>query len=125
MKKIQIISILVFAVAIFTGIFWGAALAVAQDNYINPNLLELENMMYENGQRDLRIIIDSAIKQAGLAEEERLIFEYVALCGYSYSNTGKIMGLSKRQVGYKYNGIIERIINVLKSKGIENIGDLL
>lgn len=84
-----------------------------------------ENLIYVNGFKDTRIIIDEAIENIKLTEEERLILEYVAYNNYSYTNAGKILGLSKRQVGYRYLDIVERILEYLQENGIENIEDLL
>ncbi|MDY6934665.1 MAG: sigma-70 family RNA polymerase sigma factor [Spirochaetota bacterium] len=59
------------------------------------------NHTFTNGFRDTRIIINDAIENIDISEEERIILEYIAFYNYSYSTTGRIMGLSKRQVGYK------------------------
>ncbi len=82
-------------------------------------------LTYINGFKDIRIIITDAIEKLDFSEEERLILEYIAFYGYSYAETGKIMGLTKRQVGYKYVNIVDRILEKLKEQGIENIEDIL
>ncbi len=83
------------------------------------------SLTYVNGFKDTRIIISEAIENVNLTEEERLILEYIAFNNYSYTNTGKIMGMTKRQIGYRYLDIVERIIEYLNEKGIEQIEDLL
>ncbi len=88
-------------------------------------LFEDENLSYVNGFKDARVIISGAIEKANLSDEDRTIFEYIAIYNYSYSNTGRAMGMSKRQIGYRYNSIIEEILRALASKGIHNIEDLL
>jgi RNA polymerase sigma factor (sigma-70 family) len=88
-------------------------------------LFEDENLSYVNGFKDARVIISGAIEKANLSDEDRMIFEYIAIYGFSYSNTGTIMGLSKRQIGYRYNDIVEEILRILASQGIHNIEDLL
>lgn len=82
-------------------------------------------LTYVNGFRDARIIISSAIAEAGLTEEERLLVDYIAFNSYTYHHTGKIMGLTLRQVGYKYLLAVRKIMEALKKRGIENIEDLL
>lgn len=88
-------------------------------------LFEDENLAYVNGFKDTRILISNAIAKASLSDEDRTIFEYIAIYNYSYTNTGIIMGQSKRQIGYKYNMIIEEILRILNSQGIHSIEDLL
>ena len=83
------------------------------------------SLTYVNGFRDTRIIIEEAIENIDLSEQERLILEYIAFNNYSYTNVGKIMGLSKRQVGYKYLGIVTKVTDYLKKKGITDIEELL
>lgn len=82
-------------------------------------------LIYINGFKDIRVIIKNAVERLDFTEKERLILEYIATYGYSYSETGRIMGLSKRQVGYKYVNIVEKILKELKEQGIDNIEDLL
>jgi RNA polymerase sigma factor (sigma-70 family) len=82
-------------------------------------------MTFVNGFRDMRIIINDAIEDAGLSDEERLILEYIAIYGYSYARTGEIMGLSKRQVGYKYLAAAKKILAELHRRGVEHVEDLL
>ena len=83
-------------------------------------------LTFTNGFRDTRIIINDAIENTEMSDEERLIFEYIAVYNYSYSNTGTILGLSKRQIGYRYLKIVSSILEYLKAHhGIEGIEDLL
>jgi len=83
------------------------------------------SLTFVNGFRESRIIINEAIDNIAISEEERLIFDYIAVSKYSQNNVGRIMGLSRRQVGYRYWSIVKRILDYLKQKGIDNIGDLL
>lgn len=84
-------------------------------------------LQFENGARDIRIIINEAIENDAnyKDEKQRLIFDMVALNGFTYENTAKQLGLSKRQVEYGYNQAVQSIISYLKGKGISNIEDLL
>jgi RNA polymerase sigma-70 factor (ECF subfamily) len=83
------------------------------------------SLTFVNGFRDTRLIIEEAIENVDLTEEERLLLDYIAFNNYSYTNVGKIMGLTKRQVGYKYLGVARKILAYLEQKGIRNIEDLL
>lgn len=83
------------------------------------------SLTFVNGFRDTRILIEEAIDSVVLEEQDRLLFDYIAINNYSYTNVGKILGLSKRQIGYKYLAIVKKILSYLQSKGIHDIGDLL
>ncbi len=74
---------------------------------------------------EIKLIIEEAIKNTGLTDEEVEIFNLIARYDYSYGNTGKILGYSKRQVGYKFNRVIEKLEMYLKSRGINGISSLL
>lgn len=84
-------------------------------------------LTFVNGFRDARIIIGEAIENNEFFSERlsREIFDYIALYNYSYSETGRVLGLSKRQVEYRYRRIVEAILDYLKTKGIRQIEDLL
>lgn len=89
--------------------------------------IEENKIVFENGLQDMRIIIKEAIEndENFKNERERTIFELIALNNYTYKQTGRLMGLTTRQVVYKYRIIIRRILNYLKKKGIKNIENLL
>jgi RNA polymerase sigma factor (sigma-70 family) len=82
-------------------------------------------MIYVNGFRDTRLMITEAMESVNLDEKERQVLDYVALSNYSYSNVGKIIGMTKRQVGYAYQNAVRKITDYLKTKGIQDLGDLL
>ncbi len=83
------------------------------------------SLTYVNGFKDTRIIIEEAIAEVDLTEEETLILDYIAFNNYSYNKTAEAIGLTKRQVGYKYLGAVKKILSNLESKGVKNIEDLL
>jgi RNA polymerase sigma factor (sigma-70 family) len=99
----------------------------------NPDIVNLDEviqdagMTFVNGFRDARIIIAEAIENADLFENdlEQALFDLVAIYNYSYSEAGAELGLTKRQVMYRYHGIVEKITAELEKKGIKNIEDLL
>ena len=86
---------------------------------------ESADIAYHNGSRNTRILIREAIESAGLTEEEQLLIDYITIAEYSYRNVGKILGMTKRQVGYKYATAVKKIIAYLQTRGINNIEDLL
>ncbi len=88
-------------------------------------IFEDVSLTFVNGFREARIIINEAIENIQITEEERLILDYIAFCNYSYTNVGQIMGLTKRQIGYKYLNVVKKISQYLKTLGIQNIEDLL
>ncbi|MFH0977046.1 MAG: sigma-70 family RNA polymerase sigma factor [Spirochaetota bacterium] len=83
------------------------------------------SLTFVNGFRDLRIIISDSIAKAALDDTDRAIIELIAFHNYSYTTAGRLLGLSKRQVQYKYGQIVKRVIQNLNEKGIRNIEDLL
>jgi len=85
------------------------------------------SLTFVNGFRDARIIISEAMENMDNFnnEEERIIFDLIAINNFSYNQTAKQLGLTKRQIEYKYKLIVNRIIQYLKKKGVDNIEDLL
>lgn len=93
--------------------------------------IDIENIMndisfsYVNGFRDLRIMVNDAVNNVELDEEETMLIDYIAYNRYSYNNVSRIMGLTRKQVIYRYSRAVDRILRYLKEKGIHNIEDLL
>lgn len=85
------------------------------------------SLTFVNGFRDARIIIAEAIESSGnfADETERALFDMIAVSNLSYPEAGKQLDLTVRQVEYRYGKVVERILDFLKKKGIDNIGDLL
>ncbi|MFH0975873.1 MAG: sigma-70 family RNA polymerase sigma factor [Spirochaetota bacterium] len=85
------------------------------------------SLTFVNGFRDARIIISEAMEDMANfnSDEEKNLFDLVAVYNYSYTEAGRQMGLTKRQVEYKYRHIVDKIIDNLSKKGIRNIEDLL
>jgi RNA polymerase sigma factor (sigma-70 family) len=84
-------------------------------------------MTFVNGFRDSRIVIREVLDETGLFGDnlDRAVFELVAYSNYSYSEAGKELGLTKRQVEYRYVKLTERILDELKKRGVKHIEDLL
>ena len=89
------------------------------------NFMEDAALSFTNGFRDTRIIISGVLKDALTDDEERNMFELIAVHRYSYSETASLMGLTKRKVEYRYNKIAAGITQLLKERGISHIEDLL
>ncbi len=85
------------------------------------------NLAFENGFRDIRIVINEAIGNDDNYNDERdrTIFKLVAVNNYTYVEAARQMGLSTRQVEYRYAQTVKRILSYLNDRGIANIGDLL
>lgn len=85
------------------------------------------SMTFVNGFRDSRIVIAEALEDSEVFRDEldRSLFDHIAIYNFSYSQTGKELGLTKRQVEYKYTRLVEKITDHLKKKGITHIEELL
>ena len=84
-------------------------------------------LTYANGFRDVRILINEAIAEPDTFrdEVESIIFELIAVNNYTYREVGQELGLSKKQVLYRYKLVVERVLNYLEKKGISSIEELL
>jgi RNA polymerase sigma factor (sigma-70 family) len=82
---------------------------------------------YVNGFRDTRIMINDAIEDMDNFDNEtdRALFDLVAVKNFTYEEAGAHLGLSKRQVRYRYGLIIDRLMDYFKKRGIQNIEELL
>jgi len=85
------------------------------------------HLAFENGFRDIRIIIHDAIEDSGnyRDEKERILFDLIALNHYTYEQAARHLGLTTRQAVYKYGQVSRRILDHLKERGISRIEDLL
>lgn len=82
------------------------------------------SLTFVNGFRDIRLIIDEAIKALD-AQTDRILFDLVAVQNYTYEEAGTELGLTRRQVKYRYGLIVRSIIEYFNRKGIHKIEDLL
>jgi len=85
------------------------------------------NIQYVNGFRDTRIILQEAFDASENYKDERdrIIYELIAIKNYSNDEVARLLGLTKRQVGYKYKMVVERIVDYLKKKGVKSLEELL
>ena len=94
------------------------------------NVDELFNdigLTFVNGFRDARIIISEVLEDMEnfRDEKEKALFDLIAIHNFSYEEAGKQLGMTKRQVDYRYNQITNRILESLKKRGVKHIEDLL
>ena len=84
-------------------------------------------LLFVNGFRDIRIILQEAIDNENnfMNEQEKILFDLIAINRFTYEQTANQLGLKKRQVRYNYGKIVARIKHYLSSKGINNLEDLL
>lgn len=100
---------------------------------IKPEFADPEKLFQDiglnfvNGFRDARIIINDAIEDLNNfdSETDAALFDLIAIRNFTYVEAGKQLGFSKRQTQYRYKKIIEKLLDTLKKKGINNIEDLL
>jgi RNA polymerase sigma factor (sigma-70 family) len=85
------------------------------------------HLAFENGFRDMRIIIHDAIENPANYddEKERILFDLIAINKYTYDEVAQHLGLTRRQAAYKYQQVSRRILDRLKERGITKIEDLL
>ena len=86
-----------------------------------------ENIQYVNGFRDTRIILQDAFNapENFKDEKDRIIYELIAIKNYTHEEVAREMGLTKRQVSYRYKSVVDRIMDYLKRKGVKNLEELL
>ncbi|MCP4130138.1 MAG: sigma-70 family RNA polymerase sigma factor [bacterium] len=73
---------------------------------------------------DTQIILDTALENLE-DEEDRRIFDLVAVQQYTFEDAGKCIGLSRYNLRYRYRIIMKNILGYLNSKGINQMADLL
>lgn len=86
-----------------------------------------ENIQYVNEFRDTRIILQEAFNAPDnyRDEQERVIYELIAIKNYTHEEVARMTGLTKRQVSYRYKSVADRIVDYLKKKGVNNLEELL
>ncbi len=94
----------------------------SRDEDIEQYLSDI-SLTFVNGFRDTRIIIDDAVGL--LSDSDRILFDLIAVQNLTYNFAAQHLGLTKRQVEYRYSLIVKNIRGYLNEKGISNIEDLL
>jgi RNA polymerase sigma factor (sigma-70 family) len=82
---------------------------------------------FVNGFREARIMIQDALEHEEnfMVDMDKVIFDLVAMKGFSYGEAGEHTGLTKRQVRYRYGLTIRNLQNYFRKQGIHNLEDLL
>ncbi|MCP4135849.1 MAG: sigma-70 family RNA polymerase sigma factor [bacterium] len=85
------------------------------------------NLSFVNGMRDTRIMIEEALEDMGNFEEEndREIFELIAINNLTHKEVAKFLGINKWVVRYRYEQIQKKLTEYFKKKGIKSLEDLL
>lgn len=84
-------------------------------------------LTFVNGFRDTRIMIGDALEDLDNFSDrtDQALFDLVAVRSFSYEEAGAQLGLSKRQVRYRYGLIVDRLVDYFKKKGINSLEELL
>ena len=82
------------------------------------------SLTFVNGFRDTRIILEQAVESVP-DPVDRVLFDLIAVQNHSYQEAGNHVGLSSRQVRYRYSLINRHIQDHLGARGIKSIEDLL
>jgi RNA polymerase sigma-70 factor, ECF subfamily len=84
-------------------------------------------LTFVNGFRDTRLMIGEALEDLDRFSEpgDQALFDLVAVRNFSYEEAGAQLGLSKRQVRYRYGLIVDRLVDYFKKKGINSLEELL
>jgi len=81
-------------------------------------------VMYFNGFRDTRIILDEALNSI-TGEHGRLVIDLIAVQRFTYDEAAGELGMSYRQVRYLYERTVREVLHYLRKKGIYSIEELL
>ena len=85
------------------------------------------SLLFENGFRDSRIILQEAIENEANFKDERdmILFHLIAVYGYTYREAGEYLGVSKWQAEERYRKTSRRLVSYFREKGIKGIEDFL
>ncbi|MCP4132365.1 MAG: sigma-70 family RNA polymerase sigma factor [bacterium] len=85
------------------------------------------NLTFVNGFKDTRIMIEEALEDMEnfKNEEERTLFELIAVNNLTYKKAGKYLGISEGKVRYRYEVIQQKLLKYFNKKGINSLEDLL
>ena len=85
------------------------------------------SLTFINGMKDQRLIVSDILDDESTFgnDQNRLIFDLVAIQRYTLEEAAKELGLSRDQIKYRYGIINKNILTSLRKKGITNLEDLL
>ncbi len=85
------------------------------------------SLTFVNGFRDTRLMIQEALDSIENFEDEteKVLFDLIAIHNFTYKHVAAHLGLTERQVRYRYNVLVARISHYFEQKGIKSLEDLL
>jgi RNA polymerase sigma factor (sigma-70 family) len=85
------------------------------------------SVTFVNGFRDTRLLIEEVLACGENYEDETdmILFDLIALYGFTYHEAGTQLGISQRQARYRYGIIVKRIVDLFRKKGIHSLEELL
>lgn len=85
------------------------------------------SMGYVNGFRDTRMMLKSVLDEILDEDGDRdsALFEMIAVYNYTFAEAARHLNLGYKQARYRYNTMASKLIERLKSRGVERIEDLL
>ncbi len=95
-------------------------------NNVNiDDVFEDISLTYVNGFRDTRIILSEALENIECDEKDRMVLDLIATHNFTYGKVAELLGLTHRQVEYKYSQLVKKVSDYLNNKGIKDIQELL
>ena len=72
-------------------------------------------------------MIEQALEDTGNFQDEKdkILFELISIDNFTYKEAGAQTGLTERQVRYRYNLTVERLVKYFQARGIKSLEDLL
>ncbi len=91
------------------------------------DMLDDVAMSFVNGFKDLRIMIEEAMTDLRNFdnEQDKMLFELIAVHNFSYRKAAKVMGYTFEQVRYRYKQSVEKLTEYFKNRGINSLEELL
>lgn len=86
------------------------------------------SMGYVNGFKDTRLMLEEVMEEVHSPdddENDRTIFELVAVNNFSYTQVSRDLNMTYRKVRYRFERVTKKILDQLKKKGINCLEDLL
>ncbi len=83
------------------------------------NIFNDVSLTFVNGFRDARIIIEQALENMELfkGEKGKTIFDLIAINNFTYEQVAKQLGMTRRQVEYRYGQLVPPLINLALDYG--------
>jgi len=90
-------------------------------------ILDDTSLAYVNGFRDTRLLLQEAMEAiyADEGEREWILFNLIAIHGFSLVQAGRHLKISYKQVRYGYEKAVKTLLAHLNARGIRSLEDLL